>query len=253
MGEPRVNEELEKAVASLSEDNFDFALLSDERDVCYVSGFSPAYQNGPSTLLPGPNLALIGKEAPGGWLMWPQSTPTKGDVEHKGVSIGSPIQLSMLDSSVLKLMMPGEIIWTRCLRCLSGRRSGIGATELCIQFQCLPFFVAEAIKQKYPKIQFAASPALMRAKRTKTRREIKLIKEAVALSDMAQESAVDHATEGMTEIELWSQVETGLMTTLGHRVHTIMELVSGPRTGVINFPAGPTNRRMVKRDTIILD
>jgi Xaa-Pro aminopeptidase len=249
------NEELEKAVTSLSEDGISLALLSREPDVCYVSGYAPSYQNGPFWPLIGPDLALVGNEAPEGWLLWPKGSPTKGEVEHTKV-------LHRLASSVeyipFEHFKPYDGI-DNYLNAVFSMLQHIGIANnsslaIGMQLNYLPFFVVEAIRKNYPKIRFIdATPAMDRARRKKTEREVRLIKEAVSLSDIAHRALQEYARKGITEIELWSQVEKQIIQHAGHRVQVIMELVSGPRTSTVNFPWGPTNREINDGDTLIMD
>lgn len=250
------NEELEKAIASLAGDGIDVALLSNEPDVCYVSGYSSSYQNGPHWYLLGPNLALIGRGAAPGWLLKPRVANTVADI---GWAAFTNRLANLVEYSGFESFRPydGQANYLQTMFRMfeeAGLRENDSIT-LGLQPEYLPSFVKEAIHRKYPKAHIVdASPALFRAGKVKTKREIQLIRNAVALSDVAQKALVELIEPGISEIELWAEVEARIMAFAGHRVHTVVELVSGPRTSSCdNFPAGPTNRLIRQQDAVRMD
>lgn len=120
--------------------------------------------------------------------------------------------------------------------------------------KAVPFFIADHLKRYTPKIEFVdVEPTLGAARRLKTFEEVAKLRAAVKVNDLGQKAFGECAVPGITELDLWAAIVSRIQSAVGGRLMVTGELVSGPRTATVNYPGGPTRRRIESGDTAILD
>ena len=127
-----------------------------------------------------------------------------------------------------------------------------------MEIQTLPSIVLQLLERDFASVAVAdCVPSLDRARLTKTRREIQLLRNAARVLDAGQIALVRAAREfsDTTELGVWAAVSTAVMEAADKPspVTLIGELVTGPRTAVVRYPGGPQPRRIAAGDTGILD
>jgi Xaa-Pro aminopeptidase len=118
----------------------------------------------------------------------------------------------------------------------------------------VPHAAVAALRQQHPGLETVdIAPLLSTGRRLKTTREVARLREACRVNDIGQAALAAHITPGVSEIELWQAVNGAMAAAVASEIRVSGELVSGPRTAVVNYPGGPTTRRLAAGDTIIMD
>ncbi len=118
------------------------------------------------------------------------------------------------------------------------------------------YYMLQIIKDVFPKCSWDnASQVLIESRHIKTPEDIRGLKEAARVADAAQEKLYEISqNEGIyTEIDIWFEVQKAASKAAGCLTPFVGELVTGPRTGLSDYPLGPTDRRVEKGDIAIMD
>lgn len=246
-----INEELARANAALAEAGADAALLSSMGNVTYVSGYEVPLPIGASSdFAYGIALALIGKSAEQGHMI--VSDGAAGTV-NKVSRLGS---ISTFDSFSADVAFDSQASYVASIR-QSLQQAGLANTNatLAIEFRSLPYIVSDLLAREFPKLKLIdAAPALWQARKTKTAREIELLRQASRIADIGHNTLAELArTPGLNEFAMWAQITSNMFRAVGHDVPVVGELVTGPRTNVVRYPDGPRDRVTEYGDAVIMD
>ena len=243
------NEELGKAREELRR-LCDTALLSSIANVTYVSGFEAQHAVGVSavTVYAGAFAALA----------------VRADAAWLGVSAGHAAQAkreSRLDG-VLTFDGFGSFEQTdprgTYLEAVRSALANVGlhaAGTLGIEPNALPYGAASYIAQHFPNVKLLdATPALERARLTKTAREIGLLRRAAHIGDVGQMALAELVkTAGRNEFDMWGELTARMNRAAGREIPVVGELVTGPRTTLVNYPGGPRDRVTEPGDGVLMD
>lgn len=92
---------------------------------------------------------------------------------------------------------------------------------------------------------------LARARAVKDEDELALIRAAIGLCDTGQRAAREHASPGMTELELWALVRAAIEREAGERTPVVADLVTGPRTAEVG--GLPGDRVLAEGELVLCD
>jgi Xaa-Pro dipeptidase len=90
---------------------------------------------------------------------------------------------------------------------------------------------------------------LLRA--VKTASEIDGVRRAIALCDVGQAAARRVVRPGMSELEVWSEIQGAMQVAAGERIPVLADLLSGTRTAEIG--GGPSSRVIGEGDLLMCD
>ena len=97
-------------------------------------------------------------------------------------------------------------------------------------------------------------PALQQARSIKTNREIALLRRASAVADVAHNALTELCRDaGRTEFEMYAEITRRAFAAAGRDIPLTGELVTGHRTTVVNYPAGPRARTTEPGDAALMD
>lgn len=129
------------------------------------------------------------------------------------------------------------------------------AATIGVEARHVPLATVDWLRRAYPKVQLVdVEAALLKARGIKTERDRLLLRRANEVADIAHARFAELvSTPGRREIDVWAEVRTAVEVAAGGPGPLEGELVSGPRTAVVRYPGGPTERRMETGDAAILD
>jgi Xaa-Pro aminopeptidase len=247
-----IPEEIGKTYEALRRNGLDFALLSSLPNVTYVSGWDVPPVIGAAADLTGwlPNgLVVLSARDETGWLI------------VSDLLAGAAKSSNRLDHIEI---FPGfghfekvevDATWSHALSEVL-RAAGLAndSRAVGVEPRSLPLAAQQVIQREFPNIELRdASPSLEEARRIKTGREIELIRQAVAVADVAQNALIEQASRsGQSDLEVWDALTGAMERKTGGVVATVAELVTGPRTSQV-APGGPIGRRIEAGDTGLLD
>lgn len=133
---------------------------------------------------------------------------------------------------------------------------GLGrASRLGIEPNALPYGAADYIARHFSGVTLVdATPALERARLTKTAREIALLRRAAYIGDVGHRALADLCKmAGLNEFDMWGVITARMNQAAGREIPCVGELVTGPRTTTVNYPGGPRNRATAIGDAALMD
>jgi Xaa-Pro aminopeptidase len=234
-----VNQELERARVDLKEVGTDWALLSSAENVTYVSHYEVPVDFGPLAHLSyGPVLALFAIQESASSLI-ANSYYASGAREQTTFD-----QVHSFD--ILQVFEPFERQIPRDNFIATVREAfqqaglGKGKLNLAVEEKTLPLAVLRILTEEFPNVEIVeASLALEAARKTKTEREIELLKQVAEVVNVGHKQLLKQTREaGKTEFELWSAVTHAMHEYVGGKLFMTGELVCGPRNKSV-APGGP--------------
>ena len=151
---------------------------------------------------------------------------------------------------------PGGSYLTQLLAAIT-QAGGIGSGHgtIRIELRSLPTVAARAIEQALPQWKVIdIEPAMQQARSIKTNREIALLRRASAVADVAHNTLAELCREaGRTEFEMFAEISKRTFSAAGRDIPLTGELVTGPRTAVVNYPDGPRERTTEPGDAALMD
>ena len=243
-----VTGELTRLRQAIASEDLSALLLSEPGSICYVSGYAPPLPIGAGAAFAGgPNLAVVGTAA-------------------------SALLVSGAEAGQARReLRGGELIVYPSFghfEPLDARAEFLGALEgmlrhvvpmhvdarLGIEPRSLPTIVLWLLAEQFPRVVLVdATAAIASARMIKTAREIAMLRAAAAAADAAQETLRGAARPCTNELALWRELCASLEAAAGAPVAISGELISGPRTAVVDYPGGPRDRTLEPGDTIICD
>ncbi len=235
------NQELERARQQLQRIGADWALLSSPENVTYVSHYDVPIDFGAlANLSHGPVLALVGVREPRSYLTANKyyagsarkQTTFDEVIEFEILQIFEPYQKQNIQNNFLEAVR----------KTLRQAGLGHGKARLAVEARTLPLEIARLIMNEFPDVEIVeAFPALEMARRTKTDREIGLLKAVAEVVNVAQKELRKQTLEaGKSEFEIWAQVNKAMHEFYGGKFFLGGELVCGPRNKTV-APGGPVD------------
>lgn len=242
----KVRNELEKAGA-------DVAVLVSAPDVTYAGGYEvpywPAFMGDMSRGLPMASLC-IGSET--GIMRHVASEFYKSRLKRAGRHEVSYFRsFSHTERNDVALNFKDALLEAVDICSGSTRQMTIG-----IEPEQCPAYVMEILKEAYPQASFLdISVCMERARYIKTQEEISLLERAALVADAAQERLYEISKEegDYTELDVWFEVQKAVSGMNKGLTPFVGELVSGPRTGLSDYPLGPSDRKIERGDIAIMD
>lgn len=222
----------------------DAAIITSPSAVKCFSGFSHFFETGPSPFQVSPATLFFFRNKGATLLLtvdeWHNTAtvlPGINILSYSGYTFEQPLHYSA-DYAAQSLDL---------LRANSSAPISIG-----IEQNSLSFNLAHAISQQYPDCRLIDLTAgLTGIKSVKDADEIEQISLAAAVADIGQESVMQFAAPGITELELFSKVRLAMESLAGKRIAVMTDLVSGPLTA--SGGGNPSNRIIGRNELILAD
>ena len=233
------HEELARARTELNKAGADWALLSSAENVTYVSHYEVPIEFGPLAHLNyGPVMALFGVKEPGSFLV--------ADSYYAGGAKKQTAFDEVFGFDILQVFEPYERQAPRDNFVATVRRAfqqaglGKGELKLAVEEQTLPLVVLRILMEEFPNVELVeAAPAVETARKIKTEREIRLLKQVAEVVNVGQKELLLRTREaGKTEFQLWAAVTQAMHEYAGGKLFLSGELVCGPRNKSVS-PGGP--------------
>jgi Xaa-Pro aminopeptidase len=236
------NEELARTQDALKAIGADFAILSSDENVTYVSHYAVPTDFGPAS--------AQRYVAPMAYFAVDAGAPARGesglivsDSYAAGATQASALgQVHMYACFVLDYDVSPRANYLDALRKVL-RESGIGSTRktIAIEEKSLPVAAYRLITAEYPNVTLIdAGPALQQARLVKTARELDLLRAAAEVNKAGHTALVEACKRaGQSEFDMWSAVINAMEKRAGGPVIVFGELVTGARCAVVRYPGGP--------------
>ena len=218
------------------------ALLSSPYTVTWLTGFQAITEHGQSRFEGGPPLVWVTLEGDPALVV--------PNVREEEARRHCPRVISYEGYTFTRPLNP----YRNLARAVSDlvRSEGSTTAPLGLEDRFLPAFLKEALAETAPNAQFLdIGPHLEPLRMVKTPEEVELIKKAVALCDLAQETCRRLVAVQKSEIELFNQVRRQLEEHVERRIPIYAVLTAGERTSKVGFP--PTSYRLQRGDVVLLD
>lgn len=251
MGEIHANEELGRANAALAAAGCDFALLSSLANVTYVSHFEvPVPIGAGAEFAYGTPLALCATGGAANCLIVPDGSAAAATAQS---GLGELLVFDTFDGFTAKDSRASFL--ARIAEGLRQAGLGRGAAVLGVEFRTLPHAVGALLAAEFPQLRLVdAGPALQQARMVKTEREIGLLRRAAQIADIGQITLAELVRDaGRNEFAIWAELTSRMYRAVGHEIPVVGELVTGPRTCVVAYPAGPRDRITEPGDGALMD
>src|SRR5262245_1386692 len=246
-----INDELARTNAALTGAGCDAALLSSLANVTYVSGYEvPVPIGAGAEFAYGVPLALCGRAAPAGCLIVPDGGMAAAR-EHS--RLDGLLAFDTFDG--FRAVDSQASFLARIRESLTQAGLAGSAAALGVEFRTLPHAVGALLADEFPRLRLVdAGPALIEARMVKTAREIELLRRAVQVGDIGHRTLAELARQaGRTEFAMWAEITARMYRAAGHEIPVVGELVTGPRTCVVAYPAGPRDRTTEPGDAALMD
>jgi Xaa-Pro aminopeptidase len=235
------SENLIKLAEALKSQGVEAALISNPFNITWLTGYAPSIQTGPSPFEGGPAL---------GWFYNGELTLLLTDWEagpagqtgvnvhpYVGYTVDEPLACVQRMSAAL-----GEM-----LKPFSGLKGTVG-----VEMNQLPAALYPALQAALPGASLLNLDRQIDPLRAvKSGEEIRKIRAALRLCDLAQEEIRGQIRPGVTELELWQRVKSRVEMEAGSRVPVLADLVAGQRTGDIG--GLPLDYALQAGDPVLLD
>jgi Xaa-Pro dipeptidase len=135
----------------------------------------------------------------------------------------------------------------------------IGATggrgTIGVETRSLPLVAAQTIERTLPGWRTVdVEPELKQARWVKTAREIALLRRTSHLADVSHNTLAELCrTAGQSEIAMFAEISRRIFDAAGRDIMLSGELVTGPRTTTVQYPAGPRDRVTEPGDAALMD
>src|SRR5262249_36164188 len=127
--------------------------------------------------------------------------------------------------------------------------------RLGVEFRSMPHALSALLATEFAQLELVdAGLALQQARMIKTEREIGRLRRAAQICDIGHQTLAELVrTAGRTEFAMWAELTSRMYQSVGHDVPATGELVTGPRTSVVAYPAGPRDRVTEAGDAALMD
>lgn len=243
-----MTQECRKFQSIMEAHDIEGALIVNPQNICYLSGASLPLRTwaGP-TLAGGPALAFIdAHNTHPGQLIVANTESWTLPASLDGFEV---VRYEAFDSFKPYDAMGNYAMAVRQTIKKMGLRAGkIGVDQMT------PHVAVSALHETFPASSVVEiTHLLLQARRVKTANEVEKLRRAASIGALGQKGLMEFARPGITELELWDRLLLRMEENVGHTLLVSGELVSGPRTAVVQYPGGPTPRKLLAGDTVILD
>lgn len=234
------NEELARARTELKRLGADWALLTSLENVTYVSHYEAPVDFGPLAQLSyGPVMALVSVEDDGPALLVANHYYAAG--ARQQTTFDEVIGFGILEVFEPFARQVAQDNFVAALR-QAFRQAGLGtgAVRLAVEERTLPLAALRVIQEALPGAELVeGGAALARARRVKTAREVRLLKECAEVVNIAHKELFRLTRQaGMSEFELWAALTRAMHERVGGKFFIAGELACGPRNERVS-PGGP--------------
>jgi Xaa-Pro aminopeptidase len=235
-----VPERLARLSNTLREEGIEHALLSSFISLRYFTGYQATVELEPSPMTPVLGALL--------WIHGEQPTLYLADMES-GEGIDSSVRRESFSSYIIeKPMFAVQDLSAK----LVARLKALSASKVAVEFEEIPAALLDALRSACPHLEFCAiKDDLSTFRMVKDAEEIETMRAALALCDLGQKIAKQHAVAGRTEIEIFTALRQAMELREGGRVPIIADVVSGPRTALAGGP--PSGRKFEAGELLIVD
>lgn len=244
---------LKKVIDRMQEKGMDVAVLVNSSNVRYVSGFDmPAAAGWMGDVSEGLPMAAAVVSASRGEVFLAASDLYRNMVFRAGIMDGEFYR----SFTHLEVNDPEENFAEAFRRALGKAADGKEKPVVGIEPNDTTFVVAELIRKAFPECSFENASQILRDSRyIKTLEDIRGLKEAARAADASQVRLyeISRSEGAYTELDIWYEVQKAASQAVGAPVPFVGELVTGPRTGLSDYPLGPTTRRVERGDIAIMD
>jgi Xaa-Pro aminopeptidase len=245
------NQELARANEALEANGCDAALLSSLANVTYVSGYEvPVPIGAGAEMSYGVPLALCGRAVPAGCLIVPDGGAAAAREQSR---LGELLAFDTFDSFTAKDSQASFL--ARAREALLQAGLGRGAARLGVEFRTMPHALSALLATEFAQLELVdTGPALQQARMIKTEREIGRLRRAAQICDIGHQTLAELVrTAGRSEFAMWAELTSCMYQAIGRDVPVTGELVTGPRTCVVAYPAGPRDRVTEPGDAALMD
>ncbi len=243
------NQELERTRAELKAIGADFALLSSNDNVTYVSHFEMPVDFGAlATLSFAPSLAFIEVRGSGAELLLGSFHEASAKQQSSGFEVSSYEPVNWFTP------VDGRANFLNLLR-NTLKKSGSTSLKLAIEEKTLPASVLRLLLDEFPHIQTIDCGApLASARIIKTSRELELLRFAAEVNKAGQTELRRQTREaGKNEFDMWAAVINSMERKAGHPLMVFGELVTGTRCKMVAYPGGPKDVLTKPGDLALMD
>ncbi|MCI8550822.1 MAG: aminopeptidase P family protein [Lachnospiraceae bacterium] len=244
---------LQKVVSRMKEKGMDLAVLTNASNIRYVSGFDmPANAGWMGDVSNGLPMAAAVVSAAEEEIFLVASDLYRNMVLRTGIMDGEFYR----SFTHLEENDPDTNFAEALQKTLEKAGDGKEKPIVGIEPNDTTLAVAEQIKKVFPACSFENVSQIIKDSRyIKTLEDIRGLKEAARAADAAQIRLYEISkTEGdYTELDIWYEVQKAASLAVGCPVPFVGELVTGARTGLSDYPLGPTTRKVEKGDIAIMD
>ena len=224
------------------------AAFSSAEDVCYATGFEvPVPIDAGAAFAHGPTLAFAGENGETVLVVPDAYAARARELSRADRTVLVPVfgHLEPVDSRAE--LLAGIRVALKEL----GARDG---ATIALDETTLPAELRSFIVGLLPASATADARDIARSARMiKTKDEIELLRGAAAAADAGHEALLTVAVPGRNELDVMDDVLTAVNRAAGRPLPWVGELVTGPRTGVPNYPGGPIDRQLEEGDTVLMD
>ncbi len=241
-----MNHELQKTCEQLRAIGADGAVIGSVENVTYVTNVEQPLPYGAlASTTVAPWLAIVSTRDERGIVLAPEGKAAELEANAPGFEvIGFPTFDSFVATDPKTRYTEGL---TRALKTL-----GLDSDKatVAVESEWVPVLAGRLIAGK----QIEASEVMRRARWIKTAREIRLLRQASYLADVAHVT-LDRLCEtaGQNEIAMFAEISNRIFQTAGHDIPLTGELVTGPRSSVVRYPNGPHDRMTEVGDAALMD
>jgi Xaa-Pro aminopeptidase len=233
------NQELERARVQLQRIGADWALLSSSENVTYVSHYEVPVEFGPlADLSYGPVMALFGVDEPSSCFI---ANGYYANAAKQQTTFDEVMDFSILEVfEPYNKQVPRDNFVATVRDAFQRTGLGSGKPKLAVEEKTLPLVVLRILMDEFPNVEIVeACHALEIARRTKTKREIELLKKVAEVVNVGHKELMKLTREaGKHEFELWAAVTQVMHEYVGGKLFLSGELVCGPRNKSV-APGGP--------------
>lgn len=242
-----------KVFQKMREQGMDLAVLTNGANIKYVSGFDvpfwPAWMGDVSNGIP---MVTAVVDAENEKVQLVSSDMYRNKIIRSGITDAATFRsFTHLETNDVDLNYDGT------LSKVLGEMAG-GKEKPVVGIE--PNFTVEhtlsVIKKVLPAcIIENVSQIMIDSRYIKTPEDIRGLAEAARVADAAQERLYEISqNEGnYTEMDIWFEVQKAASKAAGCLTPFVGELVTGPNTGLSDYPLGPTCRKVEKGDIAIMD
>jgi Xaa-Pro aminopeptidase len=213
-------------------------VLTGVDSVAYATGHAPVIEAGPSPFAGGPTVALVGADGALG-LVAP-------NVEAAAAAASWADERALYEGYAFEHPSPLHDNYLAAVRGLAARL-GLGGT-LAVEPVTFTAALAEALGGRTVDL----TPALTRARMTKTAAELDLMRRSAEAAAVGQRAFLRAVRPGRTELAVFADIRLAIEELAGERVAFTGDFLSG-RQRTAGFTGWPTDRVIEAGDPVIAD